>query len=227
MTSRARAAAPTLVLASGSPRRRELLARLGLDLEVAPADLDETPLPDESPPLHALRVAREKAAAAAALRPGSPVLAADTIVVVEGEILGKPRDRSDARAMLRRLSGRAHLVITAVAVRFGAREATVVEQARVVFRPVPEPLLEWYLDTGEAGDKAGAYALQGRGALLVERVEGNVQAVVGLPLAPLPELFERVGLELRPRAGRLVLSRRGGSARRAPTGESSKRCGGR
>jgi septum formation protein len=220
MTSRAHTAALTLVLASGSPRRRELLARLGLDLEVVPADLDEAPLPDESPPLHALRVAREKAAAAAARRPGSPVLAADTIVVVEGAILGKPRDRHDARAMLRRLSGRAHLVITAVAVRFGASEATVVEQARVVFRPIPEPLLDWYLATGEADDKAGAYAVQGRGALLVERVEGNVQAVVGLPLAPLPELFDRVGLELRPSGDRLEISRRGGAARRAPKGES-------
>lgn len=227
MTSRARAAALALVLASGSPRRRELLSRLGLDPEVVPADIDEAPLPDEAPPLHALRIARAKVEAAAARRPLAPVLAADTIVVLDGEILGKPRHRGEAREMLRRLSGRSHLVITAVAVRFGRREATVVEQARVTFRTVSEPLLDWYLATGEADDKAGAYAVQGRGALLVERVEGNVQAVVGLPLAPLPDLFGRVGLRLEPAGDRLLLSRRGGSARRAPTGESSKRCGGR
>jgi septum formation protein len=227
MTSRAVAVALPLVLASGSPRRRELLARLGLDPEVVPADIDEAPLPDEAPSLHALRIARAKAEAAAARRPGAPVLAADTIVVLDGEILGKPRDRDQARAMLRRLAGRAHVVITAVAVRCAGREATVVEQARVTFRPVPEPLLDWYLATGEADDKAGAYAVQGRGALLVDRVEGNVQAVVGLPLAPLPDLFARVGLRLEPAGDRLLVSRRGGSARRAPTGGSSKRCGGR
>jgi septum formation protein len=227
MTSRARTAALPLVLASGSPRRRELLSRLGLELEVAPADIDETPLPGEAPSPHALRIARAKAEAASARRPGAPVLAADTIVVLDGEILGKPRHRDQAREMLRRLSGRSHLVITAVAVRFAGREATVVEQARVTFRPVAEPLLDWYLATGEADDKAGAYAVQGRGALLVDRVEGNVQAVVGLPLAPLPDLFARVGLRLEPAGDRLLLSRRGGSARRAPTGGSSKRYGGR
>jgi septum formation protein len=227
MTSRARAAALTLVLASGSPRRRELLSRLGLELDVAPADIDETPLPGEAPSPHALRIARAKAEAALARRPGAPVLAADTIVVLDGEILGKPRHRDQAREMLRRLSGRSHLVITAVAVRFAGREATVVEQARVTFRPVAEPLLDWYLATGEADDKAGAYAVQGRGALFVDRVEGNVQAVVGLPLAPLPDLFGRVGLRLEPAGDRLLLSRRGGSARRAPTGGSSKRYGGR
>ena len=227
MTSRARAAALPLVLASGSPRRRELLSRLGLEPEVVPADIDEAPLPDEAPPLHALRIARAKAEAAAARRPRAPVLAADTIVVLDGEILGKPHHRGEARDMLRRLSGRSHLVITAVAVRFGRREATVVEQARVTFQTVSEPLLDWYLATGEADDKAGAYAVQGRGALLVERVEGNVQAVVGLPLAPLPDLFARVGLRLLPRGERLIVSRRGGSARRAPTGGSSKRCDGR
>jgi septum formation protein len=220
MTSRARVADLPLVLASGSPRRRELLARLGLEPEVVPAEIDETPLPGESPPLHALRVAREKAAAAAARRPRAAVIGADTIVVLDGEILGKPRHRDEARAMLRRLSGRSHLVITAVAVRCGRREATHLEQARVTFRTIPEPLLDWYLATGEADDKAGSYAVQGRGALLVERVEGNVQAVVGLPLAPLPDLFAVAGLRLRPRGGRLVVSRRDGSARRAPSGGS-------
>jgi septum formation protein len=122
--------------------------------------------------------------------------------------------------MLRRLAGRSHLVITAVALRFGGREASRVEQARVTFRPVSEALLEWYVATGEADDKAGAYAVQGRGALFVERVEGNVQAVVGLPLAPLPDLFAAVGLRLHPRGDRLLVSRRDGSARRAPRGGS-------
>ena len=227
MTSRARSASLPLVLASGSPRRRELLERLGLEPEVVPAEIDETPLSGESPPLHALRVAHEKAAAAAARRPRAAVIAADTIVVLDGEILGKPRHREEARAMLRRLSGRSHLVITAVTVRRGPREASHLEQARVTFRPIGEALLGWYLATGEADDKAGAYAVQGRGALLVERVEGNVQAVVGLPLAPLPDLFSAAGLRLLPRGDRLVVTRPGGSARRAPRGGSSRRCGGR
>jgi septum formation protein len=195
MTSRSRAAALHLVLASGSPRRRELLARLGLEPEVVPAAIDESPLPDEPPPLHALRVARAKAAAAAAGRPAAAVLAADTIVVVDGEILGKPHDRDEARAMLRRLSGRSHLVITAVALRFGKREASHVEQAHVTFRPISHELLDWYVATGEADDKAGAYAIQGRAGAFVARLEGSYSGVMGLPLYELRELFARAGLE--------------------------------
>lgn len=201
--------APTalpLILASASPRRRELISRLGLAVEVAPADVDEAPRPGEPPALCALRVARAKALHAAARFPESPVLAADTIVVLGRRILGKPVDRSEAAAMLRDLSGRAHTVVTALAVRWRGREATHLEHARVVIAPLPGPLIDWYVTTGEADDKAGAYAVQGRAAVFVERVEGNVQAVVGLPLAPLRGLFARVGLDLKPAGERLVLT---------------------
>jgi septum formation protein len=201
--------APTalpLILASASPRRRELIARLGLAVEIAPANVDEAPQPGEAPALCALRVARAKALHAAERFPESPVLAADTIVVLGQRILGKPADRSQAAAMLRALSGRAHIVITALAARWRGREATHLEQARVVIAPLPGPLIDWYVATGEADDKAGAYAVQGRAAVFVDRVEGNVQAVVGLPLAPLRGLFARVGLDLRPAGERLVLT---------------------
>lgn len=202
------AAGPHLVLASASPRRRELLARLGLEVTVAPAGVDESPLDGESPPESALRIARAKAKYAAARSPDDAILAADTIVVLGDRILGKPRDRDDARAMLRSLSGRSHMVITALAARWREREATHLEHARVVFAPIPDSLIAWYVDTGEADDKAGAYAVQGRAALFVERVEGNVQAVVGLPLAPLAALFARVGLRLGRDGVGLTLSRR-------------------
>ncbi|HVN31411.1 MAG TPA: Maf family protein [Thermoanaerobaculaceae bacterium] len=185
-----------LVLASGSPRRRELLARLGLEVTVVEPRLDESPLPGEPPPLHALRLAREKARAGAALHPELPSLGADTVVVLGERIFGKPASRGEASAMLADLAGRTHVVITGLALRWGEREATQVESAFVtVVRHSPE-LFAWYLATGEGDDKAGAYAVQGKGAALIERIEGNVQAVMGLPLATLPALFGQVGLEL-------------------------------
>ncbi len=199
-----------LVLASASPRRHELLSRLGLEFVAFPADVDETPLPGESPARHALRVAKEKTGVVAACRPDHVVLGADTIVVLAGAILGKPKDRDVARRMLRSLRGRVHTVLTALAVSVGGREASGLAHARVTFAPFSDDLLEWYLATGEPADKAGAYAVQGRGAVLVERVEGNVETVVGLPLARLPRLFADVGLELTSLGDRLVLSRRAG-----------------
>jgi septum formation protein len=195
----------TLILASASPRRLELLGRLGLRLEVAPAEVDETPYPGESPPLHVRRIARAKALEAAARRPGRPVLAADTVVVLGTRILGKPVDRVEAAEMLRALAGRSHLVMTSVVVIHDGSEAAILEAARVTFLPLDTQLHQWYLATGEGDDKAGAYAVQGKGAILVERVEGNVQAVVGLPLAPLPNLFRRIGLELVSSGEHLVL----------------------
>jgi len=196
----------TLILASASPRRRELISRLGLAVEIAPADVDEAPRPGEPPALCALRVARAKALHASGRFQESPVLAADTIVVLGQRILGKPVDRFEAVAMLRALSGRSHTVITAMAARWQGREATHLEHARVVIAPLPGPLIDWYVATGEADDKAGAYAVQGRAAVFIDRVEGNVQAVVGLPLAPLRGLFARVGLDLKPAGERLVLT---------------------
>ena len=189
---------PRLVLASASPRRRELLAALGLSFDVRPTDLDERPLPGEEPAAHVRRLAREKAAAAA--RDGELVLAADTVVAVDGEILGKPRDAGEARRMLERLSGRTHEVHSGVALRLGAsapREAVEVVRTRVRFAPLSAAELDWYLASGEPFDKAGAYAIQGLGALLVEEIEGNYTNVVGLPLPAVRRLFAALGLELR------------------------------
>jgi septum formation protein len=198
----------TLVLASVSPRRRELLARLGIDVVVIAPDVDEDPIPGEPPPVHALRLAREKAQKVAALQPSLPVLAADTVVTLGERILGKPVSRADAATMLADLAGRTHVVLTALAIRWDDREATHLESARVTFVPYLKPLFDWYVATGECDDKAGAYAVQGKGAALVERVEGNVQAVMGLPLAPLPALLAKVGLELVPEGDCLRLNRR-------------------
>ncbi|HPS78675.1 MAG TPA: nucleoside triphosphate pyrophosphatase [Thermoanaerobaculaceae bacterium] len=214
-----------LVLASSSPRRSELLRRLGIELIVAPAHVDETPWPDEAGPVHALRVADAKADAALVRHADHPILAADTVVVCDGRIFGKPRDRADAAAMLRALAGTTHVVATAVAARWQNRKASHLEVARVTFVPFDTELYGWYLATGEGDDKAGAYAVQGQGAVLVERVEGNVQAVVGLPLAFVPGLLCRVGLRLVARGGRLDLESLAGTEGNPPSRGSSSREG--
>lgn len=181
------------------------MARLGLDTILFAPEVDERPYPGEAAVSHVQRVALRKAQSAAVAHPHLPALAADTTVVLGDQIYGKPQDIDEARGMLQRLRGRPHTVLTATAVRWGQQEACHLEAARVFFNPFSDALLEWYLATGEAFDKAGAYAVQGKGALLVARVEGNVQAVVGLPLAPLPRLFAQVGLELVAAGDRLLL----------------------
>jgi len=185
-----------LVLASQSPRRRELLAGLGLALDVRPANTDEAVRSGERPRDYVLRVAREKARAVG----GEVVLAADTAVVAGGEILGKPRDAGDAGRMLRALSGARHQVLTAVCVRRNApgpaRERDVVVSTEVRFRPLTDRDIAWYVATGEPLDKAGAYALQGLGGALVEGVEGSVSGVVGLPLAESLALLSELGYPL-------------------------------
>jgi septum formation protein len=198
----------TLVLASGSPRRRELLSRLGLEVKLLEPDVDEAALPGEAPALHALRLAREKAMAGVALHPGLPCLGADTVVVLGERIFGKPANRQDAAAMLAELAGRTHVVLTALALRFGDSETAHLESAEVTMVPHSRELFGWYVASGECDDKAGSYAVQGKGAVLVERIAGNVQAVIGLPLAPLPDLFARVGLQLAPVRDSLILTRR-------------------
>ncbi len=200
--------APSLVLASGSPRRRDLLARLGIEFSTHIPDVDETRRPGETPPAHVVRVAREKARVVSEDRADAAVLAADTVVVLGTKIFGKPASREEAASMLVELAGRTHTVLTAVVLRWGAREASHLEAASVTLAPYREELYRWYVATGEVDDKAGAYAVQGKGALLVERVEGNVQAVMGLPLAALPQLFARIGLNLAADSDRLVLIRR-------------------
>jgi septum formation protein len=187
---------PRLVLASGSPRRRELLAGLGLAFEVRPVDLDEAVLPGEEPRSYVERLARAKAAACG--RDSEVILAADTTVVLDGAILGKPAGASEAEAMLGRLAGREHVVLTGVTVLEAAsgREATEVETSRVRIAPLSPERVRWYVATGEPLDKAGAYAIQGLGALLVEEVHGNYTNVVGLPLPLTGRLFGELGYDL-------------------------------
>ena len=179
----------TLTLASRSPRRRELLEQLGLRLEVRPADSDETQLPAEPPGDYVRRVAREKARAIT----GEIVLAADTVVVLEGVVLGKPRDVEDARRMLRELSGRTHEVMTGVCARRGGREEVLAATSEVRFAALTEAQISWYLATGEPLDKAGSYAVQGVGGAFVTEVHGSVSNVVGLPLAETLSLLARLG----------------------------------
>jgi septum formation protein len=180
------------VLASGSPRRRDLLRQLDLDFTVDPADLDETELPDEPPALYVERLARAKAAAVAKRHPGVIVLAADTTVSIDGAILGKPRDDAEAHAMLKRLSTRTHEVFTGIAA--GARARVVRTSVR--FRALGDAEIAWYVATGEPRDKAGAYAVQGRAGAFVEALEGSPTNVIGLPLAETLALLVEAGLVL-------------------------------
>jgi septum formation protein len=185
-----------LILASASPRRRELLAALGLTPRVRPVDVDETPSDGEPAAECVLRLARAKAEADA--RPGELVLAADTLVVLDGRILGKPSGAEEARAMLAELAGRDHFVMTGVALRDAdaRRTAAAVETTRVTIAPLPPHRIAAYVATGEPLDKAGAYAIQGLGALFVERVDGNYSNVVGLPLPLTARLCTELGHDL-------------------------------
>jgi len=187
---------PELVLASSSPRRREILASLGLRFTVRASNVDESLLPGESAFDAAERLARAKAVAAAAGAPEVLVVAADTLVVLEGVALGKPRDRADARRMLGALAGRAHDVVTGVACSLGGRIVSGRETTRVVFAAMSDAEIAAYAATGEPDDKAGAYAVQGIGGLFVERVEGSPSNVVGLPVRLFYSLASRLGVNL-------------------------------
>ena len=182
-----------VVLASSSPRRRQLLGLLGITPEVAPADIDESWRNGEAPLAHCERLAREKAAAVH--RPEALVIAADTIVVLDGEILGKPKDAVEAAAMLRRLAGRKHVVHTAVAVAYRNDTISGVESTRVWMRALDDDAIAAYVATGEPLDKAGAYGIQGYGAIIVERIEGDYFTVMGLGLGRMVGLMREVGLD--------------------------------
>ena len=184
-----------IVLASSSPRRKQLLELLGLTFEVVPADIDEAWRNGEAPAVHAERLARGKAAAVA--RPEALVIGADTIVVIGGEILGKPRDAAEGRAMLRRLSGRDHEVFTAVATAWRGKMVSGTNRTAVHVRPLDDETIAAYVATGEPLDKAGAYGIQGYGAVLIERIEGDYFTVMGLGLGLFVDLLGRVGLEYR------------------------------
>ncbi len=186
-----------VILASASPRRRELLELVGIVHEVRPADIDESLWPGETPVGHSERLARGKAHAIAAAAGDAVVIAADTIVVVDGDILGKPKDVAHATEMLRRLSGRQHTVYTAIAVARGERTESAVEAVEVVFRALSDSEIAEYIATGEPMDKAGAYGIQGFGATIVERVDGDYFSVMGLGMRRLVALLERVGVTYR------------------------------
>jgi septum formation protein len=192
------------VLASQSPRRRDLLDLVGIAHEVRPADVDERTRPGEGPAAYVERLAREKAGAVAdALGAGDDavVVAADTTVVVDGEILGKPHDEADARATVAWLAGRTHEVFTGMAVRRGGRVASGVERVRVTFRRLSADEVTAYVATGEPMDKAGSYGIQGYGATIVERIDGDYFAVMGLSLVRLVGLLAEVGVAYRFRDG--------------------------
>ena len=186
-----------VVLASSSPRRRQLLNLIGIAHEVRPANIDESPRPREAPRRHAERLAREKASAVSTRDPGLITIGADTVVVINRTVLGKPADGDEAARMLGLLSGREHLVITAVAVSRGEKLRSAIEEVRVKFRRLRDDEIQAYIATGEPMDKAGAYGIQGFGATIVERIEGDYFAVMGLPLVRLVELLRDVGVNYR------------------------------
>ena len=195
---------PNLVLASSSPRRRELIARLGLEFEVLPADVDESPRRGEAPEALARRLAEDKASAIAHVRPQALVIGSDTIVVVDGDVLGKPADDEEAVRMLLRLQGREHRVETGIAVvapplagQKAARVASSVVGVDVRFRAFDESIARAYVATREPLDKAGAYGIQGYGSALVERIDGDYFAVMGLPIARMLSHLRELGWDYR------------------------------
>jgi septum formation protein len=185
-----------LILASASPRRVELLRLAGFAFDVIPADVDERVLPGEAPSDYVRRLAAEKSAAVllhlGAEAGDTAVLGADTAVVVDGAILGKPRDDADAASMLRRLSGRSHEVLTGVSLRSGAVEAGAVIVTRVEFSPLSDLLIAEYIASGEGRDKAGAYAIQGLASRFIPAIEGSYSNVVGLPVTTVAEFVSRL-----------------------------------
>jgi len=187
-----------LILASSSPRRVSYLEQLGFRFVKASPEVDERPRAGEKPRSYVRRLALEKARQVAAGRPRSWVVAADTTVVVNGSVLGKPRDGDDARRMLRILSGRWHHVLTGIALVCGERkrEVTSVALTRVRFKKMTEAEIQWYVDTGEPSDKAGAYAIQGKGGFFVERIVGSASNVVGFPVEEFYRLMLEAGLKL-------------------------------
>ena len=191
-----------LILASQSPRRRELLGLITRDFLVRPTGCDET-LDCADPAEYALQIACRKCAAALAeAGPEDAVIAADTVVYLDGLLLGKPRDPAEAAAMLSRLSGRTHTVCTGVAVAFRGGTRNLCQQTRVTFYDLSRGLIDWYVSTGEPMDKAGAYGIQGRGALLVLDIAGDYSNVVGLPVAALYRLLVEMGVPLEKEAAR-------------------------
>ena len=187
----------TLILASGSPRRRELLQQLRLRFDVMTSEVEEIRGDDEPVEGYVERLAREKAAAVATRRPEAWVIAADTVVWLDGTILEKPADFADAVRMLRSIAGREHVVYTGTALRHEASgwDRAAVTASRVRMAPMALDEIEWYVRTGEPMDKAGAYAVQGIGAMFIDSIEGNYTNVVGLPLSTLLRMMKQAGID--------------------------------
>ena len=188
---------PLLILASASPRRAHLLRGLGVSFDVRATDVPEDIAPGEDAAVAAERLARVKAAAVSAGE-RQAVLAADTVVTCEGQVLGKPASPEDARRMLRLLSGRAHEVVTGVCLLAGGVARTAVDRTRVTMAALTEAEIDWYVATGEPLDKAGAYHVDGKGALFITRIEGSPSNVAGLPVRRVLELARAAGLVLGP-----------------------------
>ena len=187
-----------IILASNSPRRKELLTQIGLSFTVAPADVNEAVRQGETPEACASRLALDKARAVAQRAGEGIIIAADTIVAVDGSVLGKPSDAADARRMLEKLSGKEHSVVTGLAVVDAETGRSLVRTSvtKVLFRDLSQREIDAYVATGEPLDKAGSYGIQERGALLVERIEGCYSNVVGLPLSLLGEMLREFGIPL-------------------------------
>jgi len=187
----------TICLGSASPRRAELLQQIGVRFQVRVADIDESVQAGEMPEQYVIRMAEEKARRVLELNAGTemaglPVLAADTTVVLDGQIMGKPADREHAIQMLSSLSGRTHEVLTAVSLLHGERQSTRLNTSRVTFVPLPAADIERYWQTGEPADKAGAYAIQGKAAVFIEKLEGSYSGVMGLPLFEVGRLLDEL-----------------------------------
>lgn len=188
--------APSIILASGSPRRLSLLQQLGLQVEVQAADIDESVIGDERAPEYVVRLASEKALKVASTKPQNLVIGADTAIEVDNRILGKPVDQADGVGMLQNMQGRSHSVYTGVAITGEGRIETTLIQTRVWLRSLTDAEINAYWATGEPTGKAGSYAIQGAGAVLVQRIEGCYFNVVGLPLHETSALLGRFGVSL-------------------------------
>lgn len=189
---------PKLILASASPRRQELLRQLGLDFEVIPSSIEERISPGTEPDMAAMKLAESKAVDVAHRVEDGLVIGADTVVALDDCILGKPKDEEEAREMLERLSGRWHRVFTGIAVinKATLEKVTTCEESRVKFKDITAAEIENYIRTGEPMDKAGAYGIQGKGALLVEKIEGCYYNIVGLPLFKLSLVLSHFGVKI-------------------------------
>jgi len=184
-----------MILASASPRRAELLRLLGVDFEVIPSHIDETARDGETPPDHVLRLSQEKAEMIARLFPEALVLGADTVVVIDGQVLGKPKTQEEARQMLEMLSGREHIVYTGFSLVQAQMDRLIsqVVQSSVLFKYIPEDEISWYVNSEEPYDKAGGYAVQGMGAFFIREIRGSYTNVMGLPLSEVVETLKDLG----------------------------------